>query len=102
MSLMWCLIAARAGEQPLAGRRENDDLPVADERAVLRLAALDGDGVADLQRVAGPAEARERVRAADLDAPVRDLAGRVGHVDVEVGVRVRPLDLGDHTLQVDR
>src|SRR5215831_11586315 len=61
---------ARSGEQPLAAS-ERHRTRVADVAAVLGRAALDGDDVTDLHRVARPALAHQAVRAAHLEAPVR-------------------------------
>src|SRR5262245_13117124 len=91
---------ARRGEQTLTGCGERHDARVTDERPILRLRSFDDHFVADVQRVAGPALPHQAVRAPHLHAPVHDLAVRARHVHVEVGVRVRPFDLGHDALEV--
>ena len=58
--------------------------------------ALDGDLVADLDRVSLVAGADQRGRRIAFEAPARDLAGLVGHVHKEPGVRILESDFGDH------
>ena len=61
------------------------------------------DEVVGLQRVAFPAQAQQRVRAAHLERPIHDGARLlVRHVDVDEDVRVGPLDLRDLAGQRDR
>src|SRR5947209_6042157 len=95
------IVLARCGEQPLSACRQDDDARVADVRAVLRLAALDRYLVANLERVAGPALAHQAVGAPHLHAPVHDVVP-FGDIQIEVGVRVHPLNLGDDTFEVHR
>src|SRR5688572_24468876 len=87
---------ARACEQALPGRRHQDGRGVAGGAAVLGQAALDGHLVTDLHGVSGPAVAHQAVGAAHLHRPVRHLLRLlIDDVDVEEGVWVHPLDLGD-------
>jgi len=93
---------AGAGEQPLPGLGVQDDLGVGVVRSVLRPRPFDGHLVARLQREPGPPEPHQPVRARQLEAPVRHLARRVLHVDINPGMRVRPLQLRDSARQLHR
>src|SRR6185436_959234 len=92
-SMLRHLRLARCAEQLLARAVEGDVARVGGVAAVARPAAFDGDDGADLQRVPRPSEPDETGRAAELPAPVGDLAGFVHDVDVEPRVWIGPLDL---------
>src|SRR5580765_4632529 len=64
-------------------------------RAVPREVAVDDQRVAELDVALLPAPPRERTRAAALARPLRHVALVVLHIDVEVRVWIRPLDLRD-------
>src|SRR5262249_5968072 len=100
-SALRCVGLARRREQALAGRCERHDARIADVRTVLGLRSFDGDLVADVQRAPRPALAHQAVGAAHFHAPVDDFSVVTGDIHVEVGVRIRPLDLRDNALQID-
>ena len=59
--------------------------------------------VADLHRdVASPADSVQRDRRITLELPIDDVALLVFDVEIDVRVRVRPLDLREHARQRDR
>lgn len=93
--------AGRAGEQARAVR-ERHVTAVGAKRTVDGLVALDEHLDAGGDRVAAPAAAHQGSRRAGLDHPGVDRAVLVGHVDVQPGVRVDPLHLGDRAPQRDR
>src|SRR5688572_9270627 len=64
--------------------------------------SANGDLGADREGLPGPSRALERQRAGHLEVPGLDGSVRVLHVDVEVGVRIGPLDLRHDTLHRDR
>lgn len=80
---------------------EHDGAGGAEVRIVLGLGAGDGDLVALLDGVPGPAVADEDVGAGELEIPVGHFAAGVGDVHVEVRVGIGPLDFGDDAGEVD-
>src|SRR6185295_2589277 len=64
--------------------------------------AFDIDRLADREAVLLPARLLQHVRRAHLEAPVRDLARFVLHVDEDVHVRVRPLETRHYARHLDR
>jgi hypothetical protein len=69
--------------------------------AILGQIAIDHQRVADLDVTLLPAAARQGARTTALAGPVGDLAV-APCIDVEIGVRVGPFDLGDLADQTDR
>src|SRR5690606_11517665 len=88
-------------EQALAVR-EHHRAGVPLEAPVPGARACDRDDIADLQRVTRPAAPSQAVRAAELQGPVLVLAVLALDIDVEEGVWIHPLDLGDYARQLDR
>src|SRR5262245_3081240 len=93
-------VVRRAAEERTAVSRDHGT-GVAAERGHLRGIASHGHGVANLQRPARPAVARERARARQLHVPRHHLAALVGGVDVEPGVGIGPFNLRDRALDVE-
>ncbi len=98
----WCPGSTPA-KRRLTGRLEDNGARVAGRAAVLRQAAFDRHPFTDLHRVARPALAHQAVRAAHLHRPVGDLLRLlIDHVDIEEGVGIHPLDLGDGARHLER
>src|SRR5262245_45090132 len=94
--------ARRWAEVQLLTARERRFAKVRIRRPIACGPAEERDLVANLDRdVLLPASALEHVGRIAFEPPVDDLAARIFHVDVDVRVRVGPVDLGDGTGQVD-
>src|SRR5436190_21892499 len=93
---------AGSGTQLDTRRRHNDAASVHLQCAVLCLAAVDFDFIADLQRLAGPALPLKKVRRSHLEAPVLDHALFVLHIDVDPDVGIGPVDLRNKALELNR
>src|SRR5712691_5597140 len=71
-------------------------------RSILRSRPFHADDHTDFHRVARPALTSEPIWTTHLTTPVRDLAGLwILHIDVEVNVRIHPLDFRKNTGEID-
>src|SRR5438093_2391696 len=71
-------------------------------RAVLGAIAFDRDLIAHFQGILPPPCASQNQRRAEFDIPIRHVAALILHVDIETGMRIHPLDLGDDSCELDR
>src|SRR6185436_20929105 len=71
-------------------------------RAIAGEKAADGNDVPDLGGVLAPPRPIQGAWRSALDRPVLGAAARAGDVDVEINVRVGPLDSRDAALERDR
>ena len=85
------VVSARARHDAAVGQRHAAGID--EVRPVLRAIAVDDDRVAELDIAFAEALARQRSRRARFAGPLRRRAALVLRVEIEVRMRVRPLDL---------
>src|SRR5215831_4085363 len=91
---------ARCRAELLAIHR--DIAGIRDVRSILRSGPFHSDDHTDFHCDACPALTSETIWTAHLTTPVRDLAGLwILHIDVEVNVRIHPLDFRHNTGEID-
>src|SRR5580692_1148370 len=103
------LLRLRAIRSAVAGRsakdsatvRQGHSTRVRQPRAVPRRIAADDDLISHLQRIPIPALAVQRARAGSLATPVCGVSLVILHVEVEIDVRIRPINLGDRAPKLD-
>src|SRR5271154_1753264 len=97
----WGVGSARAAVER-AAIGECDAACVEEVRAVAGTVAIHDDRVAELQIAFFPTAAREREGTGSLAGPVHHVSFIVGNIKIEIGVRIRPLDAGDFSLEAHR
>src|SRR5450631_1024452 len=89
----------RGAGEDLAPVGEGNVARVGQFAAVLRKVSFDAHGVTRLEGVSGPAAPHETIWAAEFKLPVGHLAGFIGYVDIETGMRILPLHLRDRAFE---
>src|SRR5215472_1939611 len=96
-----CSVALRPGEF-LRAVREGEFTSGAGIAAVSGLVSGSRDGIADLEQVACKPGALQSVRRITLQGPRRYFSAGVLHIEIDIDMRVGPLDLADGPCQGDQ